>query len=72
MFSGGTTLAGGTVGVLGRDAHLLDEVLEAAGREDPEHVGAVGADGEAVRDVARAERVLAGAELDGLLADAGS
>ena len=54
---------------LGGHAGLLDEVLEPAGRQHPQHAGAVGADVEAVRDVARAERVLAGPELDDLVAD---
>ena len=69
MFSGGTTLGGGTVGALGWHAGLFDEVLEAAGREHPDHPGAFRADGELVGDVAGAERVLAGSQLDGLVAD---
>jgi hypothetical protein len=53
----------------GGDADVVDELVEAAGGEDPDHAGAGGADGEAVRDVAGPVGVLAGAELDGLVAD---
>jgi hypothetical protein len=68
MFSGGKTLDGGTVGASAGTLASSTKSSKAAGREDPDHVGAVGADGEPVRDLARAERVLAGAELDGLFA----
>jgi hypothetical protein len=68
MFSGGRTLGGGTVR-LGRHARLIDEVLEAPGREHPDHPSAVRPDREPVGDVAGPERVLAGSQLDGLVAD---
>jgi hypothetical protein len=49
---------------LGRPADLLNDGVEAARRDDSAHVRAVVACGEAVWDVARAERVLTGAALD--------
>ena len=54
---------------LSGDAGLLQEVLEAARREHPEHPHSVGADGEGVRDVARPEGVLAAREFDRIVSD---